>query len=126
MRRGNAVGGVIAIAALLIGACGGSTPRATAPASPKGPVTLNLTMHNAYKSATDQLIANLSSAYPYIEIKATYLTGGQINQVVPTQFQAGNAPDVLWMGAGTGRPVTAGLPRPVARSPPNSKPPAEE
>src|SRR5258708_3048686 len=106
MRRGNAVGAVLAIAVLLVGACGGSAP--TASESPKTPVTLNLTMHNAYKAATDQLIANLSSAYPYIEIKATYLTGGQINQIVPTQFQAGNAPDVLWMGAGTGGPVTAG------------------
>src|SRR5258708_3289760 len=98
---------VAGVAALLLVACGGNTGTSPSPSSSEPTGTLNMTMNTAYKKATEQWIANFTTAHPQVQIKVTYLTSLQIAQVIPTQFQAGNAPDVFWMGAGSGGPVTA-------------------
>jgi raffinose/stachyose/melibiose transport system substrate-binding protein len=53
------------------------------------------------KRAWDILIPNFQRVYPNVEIKPTYILGGTARgTVMATQFQSGNAPDVVMLGAG--------------------------
>src|SRR5258708_40069732 len=95
------------VAAVFLVACGGGTGTQPSPSSGELTGTLNMTMNTAYKKATEQWVANFTTSHPQVQIKVTYLTSLQIAQVIPTQFQAGKAPDVFWMGARSGGPLPA-------------------
>jgi raffinose/stachyose/melibiose transport system substrate-binding protein len=94
MKSRGLVAAIAAFAAVLFVGVGGATAERNAS------VTLNLTMNVAYQKATDLLIANFGRVYPDIAVRTTYLTNTQIAEVVPTQLQGGNGPDLWWANSG--------------------------
>src|SRR3954453_7265295 len=58
-------------------------------------VTLRLLFPTVAQSATDILIANFERQFPDIQISPQYLPSDQETQLLVTQFQAGNAPDII-------------------------------
>jgi raffinose/stachyose/melibiose transport system substrate-binding protein len=94
MKTGKLAALIAAAAAVMAVGAVGATAKTSAD------VTLNLTMNVAYQKATDLLIANFNRVYPDIHVRTTYLTNTQIAEVVPTQLQAGNGPDLWWANSG--------------------------
>lgn len=86
---------VVAIAALAVGASGASASKADV-------VTLNLEYANTVQNAWEGIINDFEVKYPNIKINATYLDSVSSSTLIPTQLQAGNAPDIFIATAGTG------------------------
>jgi raffinose/stachyose/melibiose transport system substrate-binding protein len=78
-----AVAAVLAAGASTAGARGGDT------------VTLNVLMYTTAQPAWQILNANFERVYPNIKINATFLPSTDLFNVLPTQLQAGNAPDAF-------------------------------
>jgi raffinose/stachyose/melibiose transport system substrate-binding protein len=73
---------------------------ASATAKSHETVTLNLLMASTQQPGFTILIANFERVYPDIKINATYIPSPSLPQLLLTQFQAGNAPDLYHMLAG--------------------------
>src|ERR1700750_186396 len=80
------------VASLVAGVC-----IASATARSHDTVTLNLMMASTQSPGFSILIANFERVYPDIKIEPTYVPSSNISQVLLTQFQAGNAPDLFHM-----------------------------
>ncbi len=95
--------GLAAAAAVLASAVSASARSTADPKSLSGDITLatELTTNRAWPV----LIANFNRVYPNVHVN---WTGGVASAARPallaTQFQSGNAPDILLMGAGTANP----------------------
>lgn len=81
---------------VLMVAVGGST------AAPRATVTVTLASNTNTTLGFDTLIANFHKAYPSIRISPTYYDINTYQNIVPTQFAAGNAADLVWMPASAG------------------------
>src|SRR5262249_6587835 len=67
--------------------------------------TLSMVMNTNYRPGIEVLIANFERVYPDISIQPTFATAGAAyNQVVGTQFSAGNGSDLLWSTSGQSAP----------------------
>jgi raffinose/stachyose/melibiose transport system substrate-binding protein len=86
---------------------------AAASASRRETVTLTATFNVGYQAATNLLISNFERVYPDIKIQPTYLPNGVLQTTLLTQFQAGNAPDLIWMVPGTSDVIS---PVPLAKA----------
>ncbi len=73
-----------------VGASASRTPR---PNSLSG--TITFAAGSLSQRAYDVLIGNFERVHPQINVKATYIPANQFPALVDTQFQAGNAPDVV-------------------------------
>ncbi|MGA0566374.1 ABC transporter substrate-binding protein [Rathayibacter sp. KR2-224] len=84
---------VIAVAAISLTACsGGGASNANAAGKVGG--TLTALLPSQFKSTYDKIGAAFEKKYPSVHLKFNY-QGGDMNQLVMTQLQAGTAPDVL-------------------------------
>src|SRR4051794_23011675 len=79
-----------------------SVAASTSTASRSAVTTVTLASNTNTTLAFDVLIANFKKAYPNIEIKTTYYDINTYQTLIPTQFAAGNAPDLVWMPASAG------------------------
>jgi raffinose/stachyose/melibiose transport system substrate-binding protein len=69
-------------------------------------VTVNLLSYVLYKSGFDVLIANFERVYPDVTVDATYTTNVTVqSQLLLTELAAGNGPDLMAIGAGSGSPT---------------------
>jgi raffinose/stachyose/melibiose transport system substrate-binding protein len=86
-------------------------------------VTLRMTVNSVYQAAMPVLIKNFNKAYPNINIEMSYAESGPITQILTTQLQAGNAPDIFAVQLGKGNAVgthilaEAGRLRDLSKSP---------
>jgi raffinose/stachyose/melibiose transport system substrate-binding protein len=66
-------------------------------------VTLNLLAYVLHKPALDAMIANFERVYPDVTIDATYTPNLTVqSQLLLTELAAGNGPDLMAIGAGSG------------------------
>ena len=65
-------------------------------------VTLTMMYPNTVQNAWTRTIADFEHKYPNIVIKPQFVDGITGNTLLATQLQAGNAPDIFSVGAGTG------------------------
>jgi raffinose/stachyose/melibiose transport system substrate-binding protein len=103
-RRRFAFGAIgLSVAALLVTAVSASArPSAPqAPGTPRVSGTLTITVGLTIKASYEQMLKNFAKAYPDVTVRPTYLQGGSvIAATLGTQFQAGNAPDVIELAPG--------------------------
>ena len=99
MRRSKVRVVSVAIACAL-GAVGATSGVATAGAATR----VSLLADASDKPGLQAVIYNYERANPDIKIDATYLSVAQRGPLLTTQFQAGNAPDVVVLLAGSGFP----------------------
>ncbi|HEX4518315.1 MAG TPA: extracellular solute-binding protein [Gaiellaceae bacterium] len=93
VRKLGAVSLVVAMAALTLGMSGAS-------AKSSDTVTLTMEMSSTSQIAMDALISNFEAAYPNVKVQPTYLPTGTLANLIPTQLQAGTAPDLLYVTPG--------------------------
>jgi raffinose/stachyose/melibiose transport system substrate-binding protein len=86
-----------ALSALTLGAVGASAGSG----NHKDDVTLRLVSGTAQQAATDIIIANFQRVNPGIKVTAQYLDSNTLKVVLVTQLQAGNAPDIVRLQAGS-------------------------
>jgi raffinose/stachyose/melibiose transport system substrate-binding protein len=86
-------------------ACGSSS--GPAPSSSAGTVsgTIKLLETNTTGTLWPTLISDFQKANPKVAVEGQYLPGNQLSQLLLTEFQAGNAPDVFHVNAGGGTPT---------------------
>jgi len=72
-------------------------------------VTLRLTWQAGYDKPIGALITDFEKAYPNIHVKVEFLPIATYGQVIQTEFQAGNGPDVLYGSPGSGNTNGLGL-----------------
>jgi raffinose/stachyose/melibiose transport system substrate-binding protein len=90
MRTGRTVVATALAALAGVLALGGS-----AAAKPHEVVTLNVVMFTTAQPAWEILNKNFERVYPNIKINATFLPSTDLFNILPTQLQAGNAPDAF-------------------------------
>src|SRR5690349_9165564 len=66
-----------------------------ASAKPDDAVTLSLLWPSTLKPPMDIMVANFNRVYPDIHVNVQYLANSSLEQLLPTEFQAGNAPDLF-------------------------------
>src|SRR4051794_10581967 len=104
MRKGKlrVVGPLVAVLAVIV-----AVVAATAASAAKSDtVTLTMMYPNTVQNAWTKTIADFEHKYPNIVIKPQYVDGITGNTLLATQLQAGNAPDIFSVGAGTGSPTS--------------------
>lgn len=105
-RRFIAAVGVTAIAGLALGACSSPSPEASS--DPDAPVSLRLSVE---AGAADAPIAVLAKQYsdenPNITFEVEAVPNEQYGEVLRTQLQGGNAPDVFYVTGGNGNAHSA-------------------
>jgi raffinose/stachyose/melibiose transport system substrate-binding protein len=98
------------VAALALTACaaGGSGTGSTA--TETGPVTIRFAIQtqSGAQKPYSHIVEEFHKANPNITVKIEESPNEQIGQVLKTQFQAGNAPDVVYGSPGTGNPNALG------------------
>jgi raffinose/stachyose/melibiose transport system substrate-binding protein len=97
MKRSIVTG--LAIAAMLALA-------AAAAAQKRDTVTIRVLMPTTSQAAEDILVANFQRVYPNVKVSTEYLSSATITTLLLTQIQAGNAPDVFYVGAGNQNPAS--------------------
>jgi raffinose/stachyose/melibiose transport system substrate-binding protein len=66
-------------------------------------VTLNLLAYVLHKPAFDAMIGNFERVYPNVTVDATYAPNATVqSQLLLTELAAGNGPDLMAIGAGSG------------------------
>ncbi len=101
MRRRSVWLGVIglSLAVLLTTAVGASARRTADPKAVSG--TLNITVGLTLKASYEVIISNFERVYPNVTVQPRYLQGGPVTAAtLGTEFQAGNAPDVVELPPG--------------------------
>ena len=88
--------------ALLAATVAGVTAGSSAQAAAKDDVTLTLMYPNTVQNAWTKTIEDFEHKYPNIKINAQFVESLTGNTLLATQLQAGNAPDLFSVGAGTG------------------------
>jgi raffinose/stachyose/melibiose transport system substrate-binding protein len=103
MRQGKlrVAGPMIAALAVLVSAVAATA----AFAAKSDTVTLTMMYPNTVQNAWTKTIADFEHKYPNIVIKPQYVDGITGNTLLATQLQAGNAPDIFSVAAGTGSPT---------------------
>jgi len=92
--------GRLFLVALAIAACSISVAAATA--KPNDTVTLNILMQATGNTPWDVVNANFAKAYPNIKINMSYVPTATLPQVLLTQLQGGNGPDLFYGSGGSG------------------------
>jgi raffinose/stachyose/melibiose transport system substrate-binding protein len=109
-RASAAVVGLMAVAALVIAGCGGSSNSAgntsssasSASSSGKATGTIRLLAHSAIQAPLEGIIKNFEAANPGVKVNAQFLPpGNPFLQGLTTQVQGGNAPDVFYTNGGS-------------------------
>jgi len=77
----------------------------TASANRHATVTLSFMDATTFQIPDTAMIKNFNNVYPDIEIKVQYVPSGNIPALLATQFQSGNAPDMVWSKPGRARPT---------------------
>ncbi|MFF2050306.1 ABC transporter substrate-binding protein [Leifsonia sp. NPDC058194] len=98
------VAAVAAAVALGLSACSGSGSTSTASYDPEAPVTLSLYNQTAIgnTSPIDTIVADYEKLHPNVKINVNLTPVASYAQVLQTQFQAGNGPDIFWATSGAG------------------------
>lgn len=73
-----------------------------ASAKPKATVTISVLEVTTGQTASELINTNFERVYPNIQLKVTFLPSNQVSQLVTTELQAGNAPDVFYVAPGSG------------------------
>jgi raffinose/stachyose/melibiose transport system substrate-binding protein len=98
-RRTFWLGAITLSAVVLLATAVGASARTSG--APEISGTLTLSTDLTVRRSWEILIANFERVYPNVDVNATFLQGGNVRgPAIATQFQAGNAPDVVMMGAG--------------------------
>ncbi|MFD1715422.1 ABC transporter substrate-binding protein [Amnibacterium flavum] len=98
--------GVTAVAGLALGAC--SSPAPEASSDPDAPVSLRLSVEaGAVDAPVAVLAAKYSEEHPNITFEVEAVPNEQYGEVLRTQLQGGNAPDVFYVTGGNGNAHSA-------------------
>jgi raffinose/stachyose/melibiose transport system substrate-binding protein len=96
------VRGAVRYATLALVVAGLAVGAGSASASKSDVVTINFESVNTVQNAWKGIIDDFQVKYPNIHVNATYLDSVSASTLLPTQLQAGNAPDIFTASAGTG------------------------
>jgi raffinose/stachyose/melibiose transport system substrate-binding protein len=69
-------------------------------------VTLRIVYTSAYTAPMTLLVNNFKRVYPEIKVDLELYPSGQLAALYQTQFRAGNGPDILYLDAGYGSPIS--------------------
>jgi len=100
--RKAAVGALCAGGLLAAGACGGDDGGGGG----DGPVTLRFIAGQSVKLGWDPVVETFNSSHTDIKVEVQYLESARLGQLVSTQIQAGNAPDIVYANPGSGGGAT--------------------
>ncbi|HYL09078.1 MAG TPA: sugar ABC transporter substrate-binding protein [Candidatus Udaeobacter sp.] len=91
--------GVIGLGlALVVAACGGSTPQATNPADETGTLTVWLMNGSAPQSVVDGVNADFNAKYPKVTVNVQIQQWGDIGTKLDTAYAGSSPPDVVELG----------------------------
>jgi raffinose/stachyose/melibiose transport system substrate-binding protein len=104
LRKSTTLAAVLATALLGVVAAGagGAGASPTAAAAKQEDVTITLGYVNTVQNAWVRTIQDFEHKYPNIKVKASFQEVTAFSTLLATQLQAGNAPDIFTVNAGTG------------------------
>jgi len=85
-------------AAVVVAACGGSSPQATNPADETGTLTVWLMNGSAPQSVVDGVNADFKAKYPNVTVNVEIQQWGDIGTKLDTAFAGSTPPDVVELG----------------------------
>jgi raffinose/stachyose/melibiose transport system substrate-binding protein len=97
------VGAVCVSGLLVTGACGSDD---SGGGGDGGPVTLRFIAGQSLKIGWDPMVQGFNTSHPDIKVDVQYLESAKLGQIVSTQIQAGNAPDIVYANPGSGGGAT--------------------
>lgn len=107
-RRGVAVGVVVVTTVLALAGCsggGGSEPTASASADENAPVTLRMSLQAGATASPYGIMAQAyAEEHPNVTFEVEEVPNEQFGEVLRTQLQGGNAPDIFYVTGGSGNP----------------------
>jgi raffinose/stachyose/melibiose transport system substrate-binding protein len=89
---------VCASGLLVTGACGSDDGGG----GDNGPVTLRFVAGQSVKAGWDPMVQSFNKAHTDIKVDVQYLESAKLGQIVSTQIQAGNPPDIVYANPGSG------------------------
>ena len=93
----------VVVAVVVVASTASAATRATtAGPDPSKTGTLKLAWISELRPGMEALVKNFNNAYPNVKVEATYTPFSTYTQLVPTQLQAGNGPDLMWLTPGFG------------------------
>src|SRR5689334_4415931 len=85
-------------AAVVVAACGGTSPQATNPADETGTLTIWLMNGSAPQSVVDGVNADFKAKYPKVTVNVEIQQWGEIGTKLDTAFAGSTPPDVVELG----------------------------
>src|SRR6266478_3719135 len=85
-------------AAVVVAACGGSSPQSTNPADETGTLTIWLMNGSAPQSVVDGVNADFKAKYPNVTVNVEIQQWGEIGTKLDTAFAGSTPPDVVELG----------------------------
>src|SRR6184192_1112869 len=86
------------VAAVVVAACGGSSPVSNNPANETGTLTVWLMNGSAPKSVVDGVNADFKAKYPNVTVNVEIQQWGDIGTKLDTAYAGGSPPDVIELG----------------------------
>src|SRR5690348_4908848 len=85
-------------AAVVVAACGGTSPQSTNPADETGTITIWLMNGSAPQSVVDGVNADFKAKYPKVTVNVEIQQWGEIGTKLDTAFAGSTPPDVVELG----------------------------
>src|SRR5438270_3168990 len=86
------------VAAVVVAACGGSSPQSNNPANETGTLTIWLMNGSAPQSVVDGVNADFKAKYPKVTVNVEIQQWGDIGTKLDTAFAGSTPPDVVELG----------------------------
>src|SRR5437764_2662112 len=86
------------VAAVVVAACGGSSPQSNNPANETGTLTIWLMNGSAPQAVVDGVNADFKAKYPKVEVKVEIQQWGDIGTKLDTAYAGSTPPDVVELG----------------------------